>query len=608
MKPSKIVDDMIIPLEFQVDKEHHFCFVVFSSRERHKEVIIDYVRRAIPEEDNFKIKRLDKSLKSEDSQYEGLTDLLKKCSFAIVILDGLRPNVLFEYGVLKGLGKPCIVLLEENAKIDVINYLEEDDQKKINNPKVDMDNNFSDVKDRFYVRYDKNDPKGSIQKIRKEYLKLKDGIHEELMQMIFPNKGYVEKEIKDRLDDLLIIFKKRENQLKRQDEIKFKTIKKEIDEIAKKHNLKLSKKYSLMIIDIFLNFNRYKEALEIIDSIVQNKKEDIDLISLKARIFTKNERYNDAIETMDTAIRLNPKLEGLWHDKGLILELMEHKDEAKLCYKKGIKFNKNCSSIYFDYGLMLYEGDQFQDALDQFQMALEMDSSNSDFLVWKARAIAKLGDNKEAKKVIEDAICFDDKNPNAWYTYGTIMGDLKNYKEAIKYFDKTLSIEPRYDSALCSKASTLSNSGKTDEALEIFDKMNEVCDRYESCETIRHSLAVTFWKKQKYKEALNYVNEAIKINKKNSVLILLKADILCIDLKKIDEGLNLYKKALKLNPNNANTWYNQSCAFARLNKIDESIKSLKKAIELDSKFKEEMKDDPDFNGIRNNDKFKKEFN
>lgn len=84
--------------------EKRICFVIFSSKEIHKEIVLDSIDSTFGNE--YSIKRLDESLKSEDSQEDELITMLNKCCFGIVIFDGLRPNVLFEYGILKGLNKP----------------------------------------------------------------------------------------------------------------------------------------------------------------------------------------------------------------------------------------------------------------------------------------------------------------------------------------------------------------------------------------------------------------------------------------------------------------------------------------------------------------------
>ena len=43
----------------------------------------------------------------------------KNCVLGVVILDGFRPNVLFEFGILIGLEKPVVLLKDKNAEINV---------------------------------------------------------------------------------------------------------------------------------------------------------------------------------------------------------------------------------------------------------------------------------------------------------------------------------------------------------------------------------------------------------------------------------------------------------------------------------------------------------
>ncbi len=602
MKTSKIVDDILIPLDFQETDKPRFCFVVFSSKEEHIEIVLDCVERVIKEKENYEVKRLDDSLKSEDSQYKELTDLLNECSFAVVILDGLRPNVVFEYGILKGLGKPCIVLLEKEANVDVLNYFPENERIEINNPKIDINKHFSDIKDRFYIRYNKNRPKEIREKIQKEYSKLKKDIDAEFIRMIFPNKDMVEKELKDHLIKLSNISKKKKDQLNAEDEKEFRIVLKKIDEIIKEHKVKLPKYYYLTIAELFMCFDKFEDALKVIDPNIENKKEYIDLIALKAFLFVKMKKFNDALETINMGIKLSPNIELLWHNKGMILEKMERKDEALLCYKKGTQFKHACSSIHFSYGILLYENNQFTEALEQFEKALRKESTNDDYLIWKARTLEKLGNTDEAKRTVEEAICFNDNNPNAWYTLGQLT---PNHKESIKYFDKALLLQPKHGGALCSKAAELSNIGNADEALKIFNKMKDLCSKAESCNTLILNIGRTLHKNKRYDEALNYVEKSLKLNN-NSEALGLKAVIL-FDSGKRDEAIKYFKISLKIEPKDDTNWFNQACAFAKLNKIEESIESLKKAIDLNPSFKDDIESDTDFDGIRNSEKFKKEF-
>src|SRR5579863_1598356 len=95
-------------------------FVSYSSREPHLHVL--FLALWILFREKFQMQRTPTALQSGVSQLAQITDLIKECDFAIVALDGLRPNVVFEYGLLRALGKPIIVMKEKNALIDIESY------------------------------------------------------------------------------------------------------------------------------------------------------------------------------------------------------------------------------------------------------------------------------------------------------------------------------------------------------------------------------------------------------------------------------------------------------------------------------------------------------
>lgn len=604
----KIVDDILVSLKDEKPDEPQFGFIVFSSYEKHKEIVIDCIE-TVMKEINYVMKRLDESLKSEDSQYKELTDLLRGCSFAIVILDGLRPNVLLEYGILKGLGKPCIVLLEEDATVNLASFLPENGKMEMDNPRVDMDKHVSDIKDRFYIRYNKNQPKKIREMIRKEYSKKKKDIDAEAIRILIPDIRIIGRGLRDHLKEILAISGKAKDQLSENDEIQLKIAVKSIESLTEEYKLKPPKSYYFLIANMFKRFNKNEEALKVVDSVIENKKDDIDLIMLKSIILADLAKFEDAIKTIDIGIKLIPKMEPLWHQKGLLLERMDRKDPALMCYKKGIQIDDTCPSIHFRYGLLQYEKKEFSIALDEFEKALELDSANSSYLVWKGKALDDLGKREEAKIAIEEAISFNDNNADAWYTLGLVTSDSR---KAIAYFDKALSRNPEHGGALCSKAAELSNIGEIEEALDIFRKMDKFCTEYNSCTTLMHSMGVTLRKKKMYDEAMVYVRKILEFDEENADALSLKASIQIdiarrdgIDAKRIDESLNLFEKALEIDPGNASAWYNQSCAYALLNRTEESIESLKNAIKFDPSFKESIRNDEDFNQIRDNEEFKK---
>jgi hypothetical protein len=147
-------------------------FVSYSSREPHLHVL--FLCLWIFFKDKFQLQRTPTALQSGVSQLTQITNLIQQCDFAIVALDGLRPNVVFEYGLLRALGKPTIVLKEKNARVDIESY--SPTFARIMPVELNVDSHLSNIKDINYAEWNRLDPQETLRVIASEYEKKRDEI------------------------------------------------------------------------------------------------------------------------------------------------------------------------------------------------------------------------------------------------------------------------------------------------------------------------------------------------------------------------------------------------------------------------------------------------
>ena len=91
---------------------------------------------------HFRVERTPSALHSGASQRDQITRLIGGCAFGVVLLDGLRPNVVFEYGVLHGLNKPVIFFKEKQAQVDIRGYFGNVPNMNLEPVALDMDKHF----------------------------------------------------------------------------------------------------------------------------------------------------------------------------------------------------------------------------------------------------------------------------------------------------------------------------------------------------------------------------------------------------------------------------------------------------------------------------------
>lgn len=604
METSKLVDELLVTLEYQANRSPRSCFVVFSSRENHVEIVIDCIETVFQKAKKFQVLQLDKHLKSGDSQYAELTELLSSCCFAVVVLDGFRPNVLFEYGILKGLDKPCIVLLEEGATVDVHSFFPSDIQDLPPNPTVDMDRHFSDVKDRFYLRYDRNKPKQIRKILLAAYKKLEEQIENEFLYSMFPHREVVESELKAHLTAIVTVFTKNPDECDQNEIGVVDVAHAHVERLAAEHNIVLPSRYFSILAFTYANIDAVNKAVAVIDGSISKHPDDaILLLSDKARILRQAGNAEEALHALDAAIKLRPKVEFLWHNKAITLDILGQAEEAVRCYKKAIALDSGCPELHYHYGLLLYEKPDYTSALREFDKALRISPKDTEILLWKARALDSSRQPAEARNIVEDLISADPVNADAWYVLGCIE---EEEAKALEHYQKAAQLNPQHGGALCSSAACLSNLGKHKEALHIFGRMHDVCFKHEECSTLISNTCTALGKIGKAEDGLEECDKILLNNPKHRGALEGKACSLA-RMGKFKEALRIFSDLLSESPAEADLWYNQACAYALAKKSSEAVQSLQKAVALDKTYQKTADSDPDLIAVRRTKAFRNAF-
>ena len=147
-----------------------YCFVSYSSREPQVQLLIECLRLAFCP--YIEVKLTPSDLSSGTSQLKQIKQLIKNCLFAVVILDGFRPNVVFEFGMIVSIDRPLILLRENDAKVDVSTYYPNSANLNLTPVTIDLDNHLSDAKDLNYALWSRFKVGENVRLIIQEYEKI----------------------------------------------------------------------------------------------------------------------------------------------------------------------------------------------------------------------------------------------------------------------------------------------------------------------------------------------------------------------------------------------------------------------------------------------------
>lgn len=151
-----------------------YFFVSYSSREAHVALLLECLQLLF--RSSYKMEATPSALESGASQRDVITKLIEECSFAIVVLDGLRPNVVFEYGMLHASGRPVILLKERSAEVDIRSFFPRSPSLDLAPAPVNLDSQFSNVKDVNYAEWSRWSIKETVRTVWREFRKKKGQI------------------------------------------------------------------------------------------------------------------------------------------------------------------------------------------------------------------------------------------------------------------------------------------------------------------------------------------------------------------------------------------------------------------------------------------------
>lgn len=124
---------------------------------------------------HFELKQTPAALASGASQHEAILGCIKGCVFGVVCLDGLRPNIIYEYGALRGIGRPTLVFKEATAVVDIAHFFGDVVKLGVPPPPINLDKQFSNTKDVFYETWHRFEIKQTVKKIWNAYEKAVKG-------------------------------------------------------------------------------------------------------------------------------------------------------------------------------------------------------------------------------------------------------------------------------------------------------------------------------------------------------------------------------------------------------------------------------------------------
>ena len=170
-----------------------------------------------------------------------------------------------------------------------------------------------------------------------------------------------------------------------------------------------------------------------------------------------------------------------WFDKGIALQEQGKYDEAVQAYNKAIEIDPQHASAWTNKGVALADQSEYDEAIQAYNKAIEIDPQHASAWTNKGVALNYQGKHDEAITAYEKAIEIDPQDASAWTNKGIALQEQGKYDEAVQAYNKSIEIKPQFAvdwSDWNNKGNALQAQGKYDEAIKAYDKAIDLHPQY----------------------------------------------------------------------------------------------------------------------------------
>lgn len=184
----------------------------------------------------------------------------------------------------------------------------------------------------------------------------------------------------------------------------------------------------------------------------------------------------------------------------------------------------NTSVYWTAQGNALLEQYKFNDSVQAYDKALQIDESHIPALAGKGEALWKMGRYNESIISFDKALNLDPNYVRAWVGKGVALHGLGDFNGSRNAYDTALEIDPSYAMAWNDKAWLLYKQDQYEEAINYSDKAIGLLN--EDLAATLDTKGVALGKLGKNDEALQYIDRALELTPLDSIVWIHKGDIL----------------------------------------------------------------------------------
>ncbi|HEY5824293.1 MAG TPA: tetratricopeptide repeat protein [Cyclobacteriaceae bacterium] len=220
--------------------------------------------------------------------------------------------------------------------------------------------------------------------------------------------------------------------------------------------------------------NDFNKAIEHFSLAIQTQTGEADYYANRGLAKEKAGRLDEARDDYRTALKLNPLHEIAKHNLGSLTSKEGKKAESNQMLDDAISNNPSLPYPYAERGFIRMEQKEWSGALDDYNEAIRIDSTNEEYFLNRALVKEKLKDTNGAYLDYSKAISIKQNFEKAWLNRGNLLSRLNRLPEAIEDYTIAIFYFPEYATAYYNRGIANHRLRNSNEACKDISKAEEL--------------------------------------------------------------------------------------------------------------------------------------
>lgn len=290
--------------------------------------------------------------------------------------------------------------------------------------------------------------------------------------------------------------------------------------------------------------SKYEEAITAFKKAVSLKNDYNEALYQLGWCYNEKEMYKEALEVLQNEAKYNPtKPAASQFEMGYALKGLGQYDDAIEAFTKVLGLDEDYELAYKERGNCYYEKDEYEKALDDYNIYASMEDEISDEYYYYKKGWCENDMEKyeDAVKSLTKAIGLDDRYSAAYEELGWAQYNLSNDADAESAYRTANQTDPDMKRGLMGLVDVYKSGLKEYDSALVYAK--KALQFYPENASLNYKAGWCYNEKEMYIQAIPYLQKALQINK-DYLDAHLELGYASYKLKKYDEALAELKKVM----------------------------------------------------------------